>query len=380
LSGRTRTRGDSHDGRTPAYLLIPRRDLDYLDEALALAETAGYRVVRVWKVRYSRRVGRGLVEEIAFQAEEDDVDTIIFYGDPSPSALYTLQKETRKRVIDRVTLILEIFEKHAGSREAQLQIEAASIRHKLPLIREYVRRAKMGEDPGFLGPGEYAIDRYRASLERRLVKIRRELERLRRQRVTRLEKRRRSGMLHVSIVGYASAGKTSIFNSLTGEDKPVGEEYFTTLHPKHKALIYRGRKIVLVDTVGFIRRVPPEIIEAFRSTLEEIAYADAILFVVDVTEPDKDIIEKIEAGLETLISIGVTGLEEKLVVAANKIDVLTPEERTRKLGVVVEALKPFIPNPRVVATSARTGEGLERLIEEVAGVAEAQAGAVDPLR
>jgi len=379
LSGRTRTSGGPGGG-TPAFLLIPRRDIDYLEEALALAETAGYRVVRVWRVRYSRRVGRGLLEELAYEADAEGVETIIFYGDPSPSALYMLQKATRKRVIDRVTLILEIFEKHAGSREAQLQIEAASIRHKLPLIREYVRRAKMGEDPGFLGPGEYAIDRYRASLERRLVRIRRELERLRRQRVTRLEKRRKSGMLHVSIVGYASAGKTSIFNALTGEAKPVGEEYFTTLHPKHKAVEHRGRRIVLVDTVGFIRRVPPEIIEAFRSTLEEIAYADAILFVVDVSEPDRDVKEKIEAGLDTLISIGVTGIEEKLVVAANKVDTLSPEEREEKLRLVMEALAPYIPKPRVVATSARTGEGLDRLLDEVVRVAEAQAGAVDTIR
>jgi len=378
LSGKTRTSGGPSG--TPAFLLIPRRDMDYLEEALALAETAGYRVVRVWRVRYSRRVGRGLLEELAYEAESEGVDTIIFYGDPSPSALYLLQKATRKRVIDRVTLILEIFEKHAGSREAQLQIEAASIRHKLPLIREYVRRAKMGEDPGFLGPGEYAIDRYRASLERRLVRIRRELERLRRQRVSRLEKRRKSGMLHVSIVGYASAGKTSIFNALTGEAKPVGEEYFTTLHPKHKAVEHSGRKIVLVDTVGFIRRVPPEIIEAFRSTLEEIAYADAILFVVDISEPDRDVREKIEAGLDTLISIGVTGIEEKLVVAANKVDTLAPRERERKLRLVVDTLAPYIPRPRVVATSAHTGEGLKRLLDEVVRVAEAQAGAVDTIR
>jgi len=361
LSRRTRT---STDERL-AVLVVPKSEARYLDEALALAETAGYRVASVITVRGRGRLGRGAMERIAAEAEEAGAGTVILYFDPPPTTVYLLQRETRKRVIDRVMLILEIFSLHAGSREAKLQIEAAEIRHRIPIIREYVRRAKMGEDPGFLGPGEYAIDRYRASLERKLARIRRELEDLRKRRLSRLERRRAGGMAHVAIVGYASAGKTSIFNAITGEERPVGEEYFTTLHPKHKAVSHGGVKLVLVDTVGFIRRIPPEIVEAFHSTLEEIVYSDIIVFVVDVSQPLPDLEEKVRAGLETLADLGVTGLEDKLVVAANKIDLVEGDyaDRVRDVSRIVEA--PLGSPVPVVPVSAVTGEGLEDLLREV---------------
>jgi len=348
-----------------ALLVVPKSESRYLDEALALAETAGYRVASVVTVRGRGRLGRGAIEKIASEADAAGAGTIILYFDPPPTTVYLLQREARRRVIDRVMLILEIFSLHAGSREAKLQIEAAVIRHRIPIIREYVRRAKMGEDPGFLGPGEYAIDRYRASLERKLARIRRELEDLRRRRLSRLERRRAGGMSHVAIVGYASAGKTSIFNAITGEDRPVGEEYFTTLHPKHKAVSRSGVRLVLVDTVGFIRRIPPEIVEAFHSTLEEIAYSDVIVFVVDVSQPLQDLEEKIRAGLQTLADLGVTGLEDRLVVAANKIDLARGDYMSRveaAARIVEESLGAPVP---VIPVSATTGEGLDALLEEV---------------
>ena len=373
MSRRTRTSQERL-----ALLLIPRGEERFLDEALALAETAGYRVARVSRIRSPRRLGSGTLERVKAEAEEAGAGTIIVYGEPPPSTIYLLQRETGRRVIDRVMLILEIFLLHAGSREAKLQIEAAMIRHQIPILREYVRRAKMGEDPGFLGPGEYAIDRYRASLERKLVRIRRELESIRRGRRARLERRRASGMMHASIVGYASAGKTSLFNALTGESKPVGEEYFTTLHPKHKAVHYNGDRIVFVDTVGFIRRVPPEIIEAFHSTLEEIAYSDAIVFVVDASETLDDIGDKLTAGVDVLTRLGVLALEDRLVVAANKIDLLergSLEERIRYIEEAVEALVGRVP---VVPVSARTRVGLETLLGEVYRVAR-RAASLGPL-
>jgi len=361
LSRKTRTSTEE----TLAILVVPRSEARYLDEALALAETAGYRVVSVVTVRGRGRLGKGAIEKVAAEADKAGAGTVILYFDPPPTTVYLIQKETRRRVIDRVMLILEIFSLHAGSREAKLQIEAAVIRHRIPIIREYVRRAKMGEDPGFLGPGEYAIDRYRASLEKKLARIRRELEDLRRRRISRLERRRAGGMAHVAIVGYASAGKTSIFNAVTGEDRPVGEEYFTTLHPKHKAITRAGLKLVLVDTVGFIRRIPPEIVEAFHSTLEEIVYSDVIVFVVDVSQPLPDLEEKIRAGLETLADLGVTGLEDKLVVAANKIDLARSDYQARVKEVeriVEETLGAPVP---VVPVSAATREGLDELLGEV---------------
>ncbi len=361
---------------TDAFMIIPRRYIDHLDEALALAETAGYRVVRVWKSRYPNRLGRGLVEEVALAAQQAGVDTVIFYGELQPSSAFQLMKESRARVIDRVQLILEIFVKHAGSREAMLQIEMARIRHELPLVREFIRRSKMGELPGFLGPGGYAVDSYYRHLRRRLAKLRRELEDLRRLRQRRLRERDRRGMLHVSIVGYASAGKTSLFNALTGLHKPVGPEYFTTLSPKHYAVSMKGTKIVLVDTVGFIRDIPPEVIEAFYSTLEEIAYSNAIIFVVDVSEDIGTLEEKVRSGFEIMARIGAVGAP--VVIAANKIDLVEDyEDRVRALEEVASRHGWF---DAIVPISARKRINLDVLTDTLIEVLGGGGGASGALR
>ncbi|GAB6148392.1 GTPase HflX [Stetteria hydrogenophila] len=345
-----------------AYLVIPRRDEGDLEEAIALAETAGYRITRIWKTRYLNRLGRGLIEEIARHALEERPDKIIFYGDLQPSTYFRLVKESRTPVIDRVQLILEIFARHAGSREAKLQIEMARIRHEIPLVREWIRRSKMRELPGFLGPGGYAIDAYYRHLTSRLARLRRELEALRRIRRVRLESRRAAGLKHVSIVGYASAGKTTLFNRLTGLSKPVGPEYFTTLHPKHASITLKGERVVVSDTVGFIRRVPPEVIEAFYSTLEEIAYSDAVVFVVDVSEEPSRVREKMLSGFETLARIGAVGMP--VIVAANKIDASTPllAESLR----VAEEVAAEHADGSVVPISARRGVNIDLLLEELA--------------
>lgn len=345
-----------------AYLVIPRRGED-LEEAIALAETAGYRIVRVWKSRYPNRLGRGLIEEIARRAAEEKPDKIIFYGDLQPSSHFKLVKESRVPVIDRVQLILEIFAMHAGSKEAKLQIEMARIRHEIPLVREWIRRSKMGELPGFLGPGGYAVDAYYRHLTGRLARLRRELEALRRVRRTRLEARRAAGLRHVSIVGYASAGKTTLFNRLTGLDKPVGPEYFTTLHPKHASIRLGGEKVVITDTVGFIRRVPPEVIEAFYSTLEEITYSDAVVFVVDVSEHPSRVREKMISGFETMARIGAVGMP--VIVAANKIDSAGPmlEESLNVARDVAEEYADGV----VIPISARRGENIDLLLGALAG-------------
>jgi GTP-binding protein HflX len=343
-----------------AYLIIPREIIDQLDEALALCETAGYRVERVIKTRYRNRVGKGLIEEIS-NTIEDDVDTIIFYGTPSPSTVFQLMKKTGKRVIDRVQLILEIFAEHAGSREAKLQIEAAKVKHEIPLVREWIRRSKLGEMPGFLGPGTYAIDAYYRHLTSKLARIRRELERLRRLRDLRRRSREKLGYIHVSIVGYASAGKTSIFNLLTGEKKPVGREYFTTLHPKHKHVARRDAGIILVDTVGFIRDIPPEIIEAFYSTLEEITYSDIIVFVVDVSDPSNVMKEKILSGYEIMARIGAIG--KPVIIAANKID-LVDGTRIPQIMSMLEELTAGRAEA-IIPVSAKTGYGIEKLLNEI---------------
>ncbi|MCE4602740.1 MAG: GTPase HflX [Desulfurococcales archaeon] len=352
-----------------AVLIIPRIMESHIDEALALAETAGYRIVWTTRTRHPRRVGRGLVEEVASRASEYGVEAVIFYGDIQPSSRFLLMKATRARVLDRVMLILEIFARHAGSREAKLQIEMARIRHEIPMVRELIRRSKMGEYPGFLGPGGYAVDSYYRHLTKRLARIRRELEELRRVRGQRFRSRSRSGMAHVSIIGYASAGKTSLFNRITGESKPVGPEYFTTLHPKHKAVNVRGSRIAFVDTVGFIRDVPPEVIEAFYSTLEEITMSDAAIFVIDSSEPVSYIREKLTAGLETLAKIGAHGLP--IILAANKVDLVPPGELKNRIKLIEGLARDLSQGSieSIIPVSARTGQGINILLEAVVEVA-----------
>lgn len=353
--------------RRPAFMVVPRVLERHVDEALALAETAGYSVKRIWRNRHSRAVKRGLLESLKEASREEGVDHLIYYGDLQPSSKFILMKHAGLNVIDRVMLILEIFALHASSKEALLQIEAARIKHEIPLARELVRRSKMGEDPGFLGPGMYAADQYLRHLTRRLARIRRDLEKIRESRERWLASRSRDGLIHASIVGYASAGKTSLFNRLTGENKPTGPEYFTTLQPKHSRLRIPGVEGILVaDTVGFIRDVPPEIIEAFHATLAEVRYSDAIIFVVDVSEAESDMIDKVRAGIDTLARIGA--LTVPMVIAANKIDSQDPLNLGRKLE-VLEAEASIIPGrPPVIPVSARTGEGLDLLVSTLASL------------
>ncbi len=350
-----------------AILIIPRTKVDQLDEAIALAETAGYHIIKVYKTRYTSRVGKGLIELIADEIP-DTITTIIFYGTPTPSTTFQLMKATRKKVIDRVQLILEIFAKHAGSKEALLQIEAAKIKHEIPIVREWIRRSKMGELPGFLGPGRYAVDAYYRHLTSKHARIRRELERLRKIRSIRRGSREKKGFIHVSIVGYASAGKTSLFNKLTGESKPTGKEYFTTLHTKHKRREYNGIQFIFVDTVGFIRDIPPEIIESFYATLEEITYSDIILFIIDSTDPPSIVREKLRSGFEILARIGATG--KPIILALNKIDLIDKEYLENIRALIEEYIPVEKDSYKIVEVSVLLGEGINKLLNKLYQIAK----------
>ena len=359
--------GQSFEAARRALLLLPRGLEGWeLREAMALVESANYRVVgTIWyrRVTRSRLLSRAKLEEVAKRAEElrgDEDARIIVYDELRPREYFRIVKAARVETIDRTLLILEIFAQHAGSREAKYQIELARLKHRLPLVREAVRLAKMRELPGFLGPGGYAVDKYYRYMVSRIARIRRELERLRQRRETERAKRRSAGLPHVAIVGYASAGKTSLFNLLTGLDKPTGEEYFTTISPKVRAASIGGQRVAFVDTVGFISRIPPEIIEAFHSTLEEAATADVILYVLDASEPEDAIAEKLSEGLDTLRRLGVVGIP--MLVALNKVDLVGPSDvvRLRDLvGAMVESVYPALR--AVIPVSARQGTGLDEL-------------------
>lgn len=302
---------------------IPNKYREFIDEELSLVKTIydsnnydmEFFFVRKPNPKYYISYDR--VMEIK---GNNDANTIIVMDILKPRHFINLYRLLRKEIIDRVQLILKIFALHAGSREAQLQIELARLRHELPLIKEAIRYAKLGELHGFLGGGRYGFEKHYTMAKKRMARIRRKINELRRIREIRRRNREKLGYPHVSIVGYTCAGKTTLFNKLTKQYKPVGPEPFTTLSPKASSLVYNGRKIILIDTVGFIRDIPPEIIEAFYATLEEVVYSDLIINVIDSSRRFSDIRAEILSTWEIFSHIGVHG--KPVIYALNKIDLI----------------------------------------------------------
>jgi len=309
--------------RVKALVIVPCKYVD-IEEVKGLVREAGYEPEHIVKIcRYPDPrfyVGKGKVKELKDLVKELEIEKVIVFDMLKPRQVIGLMRELKLDVIDKVQLILEIFALHAGSKEAKLQIELARLRHELPLIREWVRRTKLGELPGFLGPGGYAAEAYYRFARRRLAKIRKELEELRQRRQFERQKRKEHGLPHIAIAGYTNAGKTTVFNVLTHLSKPTGPEMFTTLSPKSAVAFINGRKVILVDTVGFIRDVPVEVIEAFYATLEEIVDSDGILLVVDTSESEENIISKTESSIKIIKELGV--VSKPIIIAANKIDLV----------------------------------------------------------
>ena len=343
----------------------------YFEEALSLIRCLNHNnVVRVIKLSnwfYPRArtfLTKPLIEKVRSIIDTDNVSKVVIYDDLKPRHIVNLVKKFKVDVIDKITLILEIFALHAGSKEAKLQIEMAKITHTLPLIKELIRGAKMGELPGFLGPGAYAIDTYYKHLRRRLARIRRELSELRYRRYLERQRRSRLGYPQVAITGYTNAGKTTLFNVLTGESKPAGPEMFTTLMPKAKGITINGSRVILVDTVGFIRDIPAEVIEAFYATLEEIGAADLTVLVVDSSEHINAVRVELLTSLDILSKIGYVG--KPLVVVLNKTDLIDAQYLDRVMDIVKNILT---HNYRwrwlIVPISAKEGINIDLLKEVI---------------
>ena len=321
---------------------------DDLSEALALVNSLKPRHVEVIKLRNTYRpdtrtyVRKGKLSELknvvdGLSNNGYGSTKLVIYDTLYPRQVVNLMRELKVDVIDKIMLILEIFALHAGSKEAKLQIEMARILHQLPLIREWVRRAKLRELPGFLGPGAYAIDKYYQHLKSRLSRIRRELNSLRSRRELERSKRRALGFPHIAITGYANAGKTTLFNKLVGECKPAGPEMFTTLTPKAKRAYMGSLTAIVVDTVGFVRNIPAEIVEAFYATLEEVSSSDLTLLVLDSSEGVDSVLAKLRSSLSTLSRIGYVG--KPIVIALNKIDLCSDRGR-----MVEDAVRSVLPD------------------------------------
>jgi len=332
-----------------------------LYELEELAESLGYEVVgKLTQIRASDsayQIGRGKVKELAALVREKSANRVIFFNELKPTQVHNLEKELKVEVIDRFQLILEVFAKRAGSREAKLQIELARLKRELPFIREMLHRAKSGEFPGFMGGGEYAIDTYYKHVVRRIARIERELEKLRKRRDSYWVKRKEAGIPTLALVGYTGAGKTTLYKHMTGVQRYSDGKPFATLSTKTSRVEILGRKMLVTDTIGFIDSLPPLLLEAFYTTLGESLYADLLILVVDISEDKEEIIRKIEASYDVLTQLGIP--PSRIIIAANKIDKVT----NRRVEQMVSILK--IYSSSVVPISALKGLGIKSLYESI---------------
>lgn len=332
-----------------------------LVELAALAETAGSQVLDGLLQRRDRPdpatyVGSGKAAELRSIVASSGADTVVVDGELSPGQLRKLEEIVKVKVIDRTALILDIFAQHATSREGKAQVELAQLQYLLPRLRGWGESlSRTGGGIGTRGPGETKIETDRRRIRARVARLRREIEGISRVRATKRSLRVATGVPAVAIVGYTNAGKSSVLNRLTGAGVLVENALFATLDPTvRRATLPDGRALTLADTVGFVRHLPHQIIEAFRSTLEEASGADVLLHVVDGSQPFPE--TQISAVREVLASIGAGSLPE--VVAVNKADVADP--------LVLARLQR--QEPLSVAVSARTGEGLAALLDTVGSV------------
>ena len=341
-----------------------------LDELALLADTAGADPVAIELQRRDTPdpalyVGKGKAHELAELAEALDVDVVIFDDELSPAQQRNLEKLFERDVVDRVALILDIFAQHAASQEGMLQVELAQLRYRLPRLRgRGLQLSQQGGGIGTRGPGETQLEVDRRRIQRRITKLERDLVGLGRTRDTQRKARLRRALSTVALVGYTNAGKSTLLNRLTDASVLVEDRLFSTLDPTTRRLRLPGGETVLAsDTVGFVRRLPHQLVESFRSTLEEVADADFMLHLVDASDPDPD--GRIKAVRRVLDDIHAGTVPEQLVFT--KVDVAAAD-------VVDDLLR---GHPGAIAVSARANTGIAELMTRLGDRLRALASIVE---
>jgi GTP-binding protein HflX len=325
---------------------------------VSLAETAGYSIIKIvtqkqiTKSRFG--IGRGKAEEVKELVQELKPDVIIFDEVLKPSQMYNLASVCKIEIIDRERLILEIFEQHASTAESRIQIRLAQLRYELTRARDKVRLARAGEQPGFFGLGKYEADVYFLDIRRHISILKKKLEKEGTRRQLHRNQRAKAGLPTVSLAGYTSAGKTTLFNKLTGETKTTGQGLFTTLSTFTRAIDLQGDKVLLNDTVGFVSKLPAYMIEAFKSTLDELTYASLVLLVLDISEPVDEIARKYASSLDVIREFQVP--TTKIVYVLNKVDMTSIEDAFDKAGQLG-----ILDSKRVLPVSAKTGYNVDQL-------------------
>ena len=329
-----------------------------MKELAALAETAGSEVMEGFVQRRDKPdastfIGSGKVAEVKQAVIATGADTVVCDGELSPAQLRTLESKLKVKVIDRTALILDIFAQHAKSREGKAQVELAQMSYMLPRLRGWGDSlSRQAGGIGGRGPGETKIETDRRRINDKMAKLRKEIKDMKVARDTKRQERTKYNVPSVAIAGYTNAGKSSLMNRLTNAGVLVENALFATLDPTvRQTKSSDGRIYTLADTVGFVRHLPHQLVEAFKSTLEEVSAADLIVHVVDGSHPDPQ--EQIRAVREVIKDVGGGNILE--IIAINKADIAAPE-------VIMQLLR---EEPNSFAFSARTGFGMETLLKAI---------------
>lgn len=330
-----------------------------IKEATSLAHTAGYSVEIIVSQHHITRskygIGSGKAEEVKELVEQLKPQVIIFDEVLKPSQQYNLASLCKIEIIDRERLILEIFERRASTSESRFQIKLAHLRYDMIRAREKVRLAKTGEQPGFFGMGKYDADVYYLDIKKRASVIKKKLEKEERRRKLYRIQRSKAGLHIISIAGYTSAGKTTLFNTLTGESKNAGNGIFTTLSTSTRAVNFKCGKVLVSDTVGFISKLPAYMIDAFKSTLHELIYSDLVLLVLDISQPIQEVGRKLDSSMRVMNELGVP--MTKVLYVLNKVDLTTVDDAFDK-STYLDVLD---SKKRVLPVSAKTGFNIDEL-------------------
>jgi GTPase len=367
--GRNGRRGETRQGegirnpraRQRALVIAAGPDEADLAELRELLRTAGVAVAgemaqRRAKPDPDRYFGKGKLGELKRAIQEADANLVVADDELAPRQERNLEQEVGVPVLDRTAVILDIFADHASSAEGKLQVELAQLEYNLARMRGlWTHLERLGGGIGTRGPGETQIETDRRLARDRIAALKRRLDRTRATRSVMRAERERAHLPTVALAGYTNAGKSTLLNALTGSEAEVRDRLFHTLDPMTRSFEITGRQYLITDTVGFIRKLPHQLVEAFAATLEEALEADLILHVVDASVPEEEMSAMVAAVDEVLAEIGADARPRLL--ALNKVDLLDEEDR-RALS---------FRHPRAVQVSAVAGEGLEELAEAIEG-------------